>query len=62
MLTMFLLTFVLVGAAVLAMATGAIVSGRCLRASCGGTEVSGSNRRPLKCEDCPLRTASPKSR
>lgn len=58
MLTLILVTFVLVGAAVLALAVGTIVSGRCLRGSCGGADVLAADGTRLTCESCPRRASA----
>ena len=50
-----LLTVVVIGLAMLAMAVGAIFSNRCLRGSCGGPEILGPDGEPLTCDTCPLR-------
>lgn len=51
----FALAAVLIGAAVVAMAVGFIVRGRCLRGSCGGPEVLGPDGEKISCSDCPNR-------
>jgi hypothetical protein len=43
------------GAAIGAMALGSKLTGRCLRGSCGGAEVLGSDGEPLSCASCPNR-------
>ena len=58
MLTLVLLTVVVAGAAMLAMATGTILSGRCLRGSCGGDPLDPDGQSP-SCDHCPLRPQSP---
>ena len=55
MLGLILLSIVVIGLLMLAMAVGAIFSNRCLRGSCGGPEVLGPDGEPLSCETCPLR-------
>jgi hypothetical protein len=50
-----LLTILVIGLAMLAMAVGAMFSNRCLRGSCGGPDVLGPDGEPLTCETCPLR-------
>jgi hypothetical protein len=52
--TLFLLTAVIIGLAMLVMAVGVLLSDRCLRGSCGG-EVLGPDGEPLSCEACPRR-------
>jgi hypothetical protein len=51
-MTVFFLTFVIVGVAMLAMGIGAIFSNRCLRGSCGGPAVMGPDGQPLSCPTC----------
>jgi hypothetical protein len=53
-----LLTVVVVGAVMLAMALGVILSNRCLRGSCGGPEVPGPDGESLACDACPRRRAA----
>jgi hypothetical protein len=38
-----------------AMVLGSRLTGRCLRGSCGGAEVLGSDGEPLSCASCPNR-------
>jgi hypothetical protein len=57
LLAVFLLTLVAFGAGVAAMAIGHAFTGRCLRGSCGGPEVSGPDGERLSCADCPNRRA-----
>jgi hypothetical protein len=45
----------LIGLAVLGMAVGVMSTGRCLRGSCGGTEVRLADGRSLSCATCPNR-------
>jgi hypothetical protein len=45
----------LIGLAVLGMAIGVMSTGRCLRGSCGSTEVRLADGRSLNCGDCPNR-------
>ena len=45
----FLLTTVIIGASLLLMAVGVILSGRCLRGSCGGPGVVGPDGEPIPC-------------
>ncbi len=54
-MTLFLLTVLLIGVAMLIMAVGVVFSNRCLRGSCGGPDVLGSDGEPLACETCPRR-------
>lgn len=51
-------TIVIVGVIMLAMAVGPMVSGRCLRGSCGGPDIVGADGEPLSCDQCPLRGRS----
>ena len=55
MVTIFLLTTVLIGLAMLVMAVGVLFSNRCLRGSCGGEAVLGPDGDSLSCETCPMR-------
>lgn len=51
-----LLSIVIVGAAMLALAIGAIFSrNSCVRGSCGGLQSSDLETRGLTCGTCPLR-------
>lgn len=52
----FLLTAVLFGAAVIAMAVGIIFRRPCLRGSCGGPAVIGPDGEKLSCDNCPRRS------
>lgn len=54
MLTL-LLSIVVIGVVMAAMAVGVAVSGRCLRGSCGGPEVLGPDGESLSCDACPAR-------
>ncbi len=53
-----LLVVAIIGIVMLAMAVGVIVSGRCLRGSCGGPDVVGPNGESLMCATCPKRQES----
>lgn len=51
-----LLSIVVVGVAMLAMAVGALVSrNRCLRGSCGGLQAGALEIRGVTCDTCPSR-------
>ena len=52
-MTVFFFSVAIVGIAMLAMAVGVIFSNRCLRGSCGGTEVIGPDGQALTCPTCP---------
>lgn len=54
----FVLALGLMGLAVLAMAVGVIFKRPCLRGSCGGPEVMGSDGEPISCAACPNRNKS----
>lgn len=56
-----LLTVLLVGAAMGLMAVGVLFSNRCLRGSCGGTEIFGPDGESLTCATCPNRQQQPES-
>jgi len=45
----FLLTTAIIGAVLLIMAVGVILSGRCLRGSCGGPDGIGPGGEPIPC-------------
>jgi len=51
--TVFVLTAVLIGAAVLAMAVGVLFRRPCLRGSCGGPAVIGPDGEKISCSGCP---------
>jgi hypothetical protein len=50
-----LLTLGLFGLVMLAMSVGVIVSGRCLRGSCGGAAILDGDGEPITCATCPNR-------
>lgn len=50
-----LISAVIIGAAMLAMAVGVLFSNRCLRGSCGGPDVIGPDGESLACATCPHR-------
>jgi hypothetical protein len=52
---LFLLTVLVVGMAMLALAVGVLFSRPCLRGSCGGPDVLGPDGEPPGCGHCPLR-------
>jgi len=54
-MTFFLLTAIVIGAAMFVMAVGVVFSDRCLRGSCGGPDLLGPNGEPLSCDTCPKR-------
>lgn len=54
-MTLFMLTMVIIGGAMLVMAIGVVLNNRCLRGSCGGPEVLGPEGESLSCEACPRR-------
>ena len=58
MVTVFLLTTVIIGLAMLVMAVGVLFSNRCLRGSCGGEAALGPDGDSLSCETCPMRKES----
>lgn len=56
MIEMAVVSIVVVGVVMLAMAVGLLGSrNRCLRGSCGGLQSSTLESRGLTCETCPLR-------
>lgn len=54
-MTVFVLSAVIVGLAMLIMSVGLIFGNRCLRGSCGGPEAIGPDGEPLTCPTCPNR-------
>ena len=56
---LFILTVAAIGLIMLAMAVGVIVKNRCLRGSCGGPQLFGSDGEALGCETCPRRHENP---
>ena len=58
MMILLLLVVAVMALVMLAMAVGVIVSGRCLRGSCGGPDVVGPNGESLMCATCPKRQES----
>lgn len=55
MLTVLVATVIVFAIAIAAMAVGVVFSGRCLRGSCGGSEVRGPDGERLSCGQCPHR-------
>lgn len=53
-----LLAVVAIALVMLAMSVGVLLSGRCLRGSCGGPAVLGGDGEPLSCAACPNRRAA----
>lgn len=51
-----LLSGLVIGIAMLGMSAGVLLGNRCLRGSCGGGEVIGSNGESLTCATCPNRS------
>jgi len=49
-----LLSIGLIGTIMLAMAVGTLVTGRCLRGSCGGLQP-GKDGEDMSCDTCPMR-------
>ena len=62
MMALALLTIAGMALVMLAMSVGVLLSGRCLRGSCGGPEVLGPDGEPLSCANCPRRRAAEDSR
>jgi hypothetical protein len=50
-----LLVIALMALVMLAMAVGVLLTGRCLRGSCGGPDILGPNGETLLCATCPSR-------
>lgn len=55
MLALMLMTLGVFALVMAAMAIGVIMSGRCLRGSCGGPEVLDAKGESLSCASCPRR-------
>ncbi|MBI4557642.1 MAG: (Na+)-NQR maturation NqrM [Candidatus Hydrogenedentes bacterium] len=55
MLTIFIITLIVFGIAMLIMAIGVMFSRRCLHGSCGGEGVIGPDGELVTCPDCPRR-------
>lgn len=55
LLPVFAIAVAAFGIGIVAMAIGRIFTGRCLRGSCGGAEVTGPKGERLSCADCPNR-------
>jgi hypothetical protein len=56
---MFLAALAVFGIAFAAMALGVMLSGRCLRGSCGGRALTGPGGERISCATCPNRRHSP---
>lgn len=54
-LSLILITVGAMAVIMLAMSVGVLLSGRCLRGSCGGPEVTGPDGESLLCATCPNR-------
>ncbi len=54
-MTLLLLTLTLFALVMLAMSVGVLLSGRCLRGSCGGPAVLDGDGDPITCATCPNR-------
>ncbi|MDH3403817.1 MAG: hypothetical protein OES32_10790 [Acidobacteriota bacterium] len=54
-MTLLLLTLGLFALVMLVMSVGVIVSGRCLRGSCGGPAILDGSGEPVTCAACPNR-------
>lgn len=54
-MALLLATFVLAALVMLIMSVGVIFRRPCLRGSCGGPEVLGTDGEPLTCATCPNR-------
>ena len=53
-----LLAILAIAIVMLAMSVGVLLSGRCLRGSCGGPELLGPDGEALSCATCPNRRAA----
>jgi len=54
-LAIFVVVLAVFAVAFAAMALGVMLSGRCLRGSCGGAEVLGPDGERVSCPNCPRR-------
>lgn len=54
-MTVLFLSLGLIALVMLAMSVGVLVSGRCLRGSCGGPAVLDADGEPITCSSCPNR-------
>lgn len=54
-MTLLFLTLALFALVMLVMSVGVILSGRCLRGSCGGPAVLDGDGEPITCATCPNR-------
>jgi hypothetical protein len=61
-LILVLITIVGFGLVVLAMSVGVLLSGKCLRGSCGGPELFGPDGQSLACATCPHRQLAERQR
>jgi len=52
---LFILTLIVVAGAMFVMAIGVLLKYPCLRGSCGGSEVFGTDGESLSCAACPRR-------
>ena len=55
MMGSFLLTVAIMGGVMLIMAVGVLFKYPCLRGSCGGSDILGTDGKPLTCVTCPNR-------
>ena len=60
-MALLLLTVMVIGAAMLVMAVGLLFNYPCLRGSCGGPDILGTDGESLRCAACPRRTSAPVS-
>ncbi len=56
---LFLLTLSGMAIVMAIMAVGVLLDGRCLRGSCGGADVTGTDGESLACATCPRRKTEP---
>ena len=54
-MTLILITLVAFALIMLAMSIGVMLTGRCLRGSCGGPEILDPAGESLSCATCPMR-------
>jgi len=55
-MTVFLLSAMVIGVAMLAMGVGVVLSNRCLRGTCADLQAAGPDGEPLACAACPRRS------
>jgi hypothetical protein len=61
-MVLLLLTVVAFALVVLVMSVGVLLSGKCLRGSCGGPDILGPDGKSLACATCPHRKLAERGR